>query len=219
VEAVKIIGYRSLSLGFLPLVSAMRRASRWRGPAVHRALLPSILLSCLLSSTAIYSLAQPAHPTESQVKAAYLYNFGKFVRWQADRVSSPGSLEICVLGKDPFGTVLDSTIAGESIEGRKITVGRIARVQDAEPCSILFISTSEASRLGSILTAAQHLSALTVSDLPHFVEQGGMIGFVMQDGRIRFDVNRAAAEQSHLILSSELLKVATKVIEKPSPGN
>lgn len=200
-------------------ISAGRRAGRWRGLNSRRTLLPSILLSCLLSSAAISSLAQPVHPTESQVKAAYLYNFGKFVRWQPDRASSPESLEICVLGKDPFGAVLDTTIAGESIDGRKITVRRIARVQDAAPCSILFISTSEASRLASILTAAQHLNVLTVSDLPHFVEQGGMIGFVLQEGRIRFDVNRTAAEQSHLVLSSELLKVATKVIEKALPGN
>ncbi|MGA8540748.1 MAG: YfiR family protein, partial [Terriglobales bacterium] len=138
-------------------------------------------------------------------------------RWQADRTSLSESLDICILGKDPFGAVLDSTIAGESIDGRKITVRRIARVQEAVPCSILFIGTSEASRLTSILTAAQHFNALTVSDLPHFAEQGGMIGFVTQEGRIRFDVNRAAAEQSHLTLSSELLKVATKVIEKPLP--
>lgn len=217
-EAVNIDS-PSLSLGSLPLASAIRPADRRSCPLVDRALLPFILLSCLFSSTATSSFAQPVHPTESQVKAAYLYNFGKFVRWQADHISPSESLEICVLGKDPFGAVLDSTIAGESIDGRKITVRRIARLQDAAPCSILFVGASEASRLASILTAAQHFNALTVSDLPHFVEQGGMIGFVTQEGRIRFDVNRAAAEQSHLILSSELLKVATKVIEKPLPGN
>lgn len=171
-----------------------------------------ILLSLMVPLATISSLAQQAHPTEPQVKAAYLYNFGKFVRWQRDRMPSPNSLEICVLGKDPFGAVLDSTVAGESIDGRQITVRRVAKVQDAAPCSILFVSSSEEGRLGSVLASAQPLSMLTISDMPHFAEKGGMIGFVKQEDRIRFEVNRKAAEQSHLVLSSELLKVAVKVI-------
>ena len=170
-----------------------------------------ILLTLMLPLATVASLAQQAPPTESQVKAAYLYNFGKFVRWQSDRMASPDSLQICVLGKDPFGAVLDSTVAGESIDGRKITVRRLAKVQDAGPCSILFVSSSEESRLDSVLASAQPLSVLTISDMPHFVEKGGMIGFVKQDNRIRFEVNRKAAEQSHLVLSSELLKIAVKV--------
>jgi hypothetical protein len=177
------------------------------------------LLTILLSLALTASPAQSPSPTESQVKAAYLYNFGKFVRWQPDRVSAADPLEICVLGKDPFDGVLDATIAGESIDGRKITARRIAQLPEAATCSILFVSTSEEKRLGPILSAAKRLDALTVSDLPHFVEQGGMIGFVTQDDRIRFEVNRRAAEQAHLSLSSELLKVAIKVIEKSAPGN
>jgi hypothetical protein len=122
------------------------------------------------------------------------------------------SLEICILGQDPFGAVLDSTVAGERIDGKQISVRRVAKPQDAAPCSILFVSSSEEGRLGSVLASAQPLSVLTVSDVPHFAEKGGMIGFVTQEDRIRFEVNRKAAEESHLELSSELLKVAVKVI-------
>lgn len=187
-----------------------RASPTWRETRHISAFAILILLSLMLPLAPVFSLAQQAHPTESQVKAAYLYNFGKFLRWQNDR--SLDSLEICVLGKDPFGAVLDSTVAGESINGKTITVKRVAKVQDAASCSILFVSSSEESRVGSVLTSAQPLSVLTVSDMPHFAEKGGMIGFVKQEDRIRFEVNRSAAEQSHLVLSSELLKVAVKVL-------
>jgi len=175
------------------------------------------LILVLFVAAAVCSSAQQGHSTESQVKAAYLYNFGKFVRWQTDRVGSPQTLTICVLGKDPFGAVLDATVEGESIDGKKITVKRLSTIQDLASCSILFVATSEESRLGPVLTAAQHQGLLTVSDIPHFAEHGGIIGFVMQQDKIRFEVNRAAAEQSHLTLSSELLKVASRVIEKTTP--
>lgn len=159
------------------------------------------------------AFAQQSHPTESQVKAAYLYNFGKFVRWQTDRVVRPDLL-ICVLGKDPFGPVLDSTVEGESIDGRKLSVRRIEKVQDASPCSILFISSSEEDQLAPILASAQRFGALTVSDIPRFAERGGIIGFVLQQEKVRFEVNRGAAELAHLSLSSELLKVASKLFNK-----
>jgi hypothetical protein len=175
-------------------------------------LLPVFLF--LLSLIAPTALAEEVHPTESQVEAAYLYNFGKFVKWEDERSSRSGSREICVLGKDPFGGVLDSTVAGESIDGKKITVSRPANLQDTSQCSILFVSSSEVNRLGPIFAAAQRSQVLTVSNIPHFAERGGIIEFVIQQGRIRFTVNRRAAEESHMILSSELLKVAVKVIDK-----
>jgi YfiR/HmsC-like len=163
------------------------------------------------------SVAQEQHPSESEVKAAYLYNFGKFVRWQTDRGSNSDSLGLCILGKDPFGSVLDSTVEGDSIGGRKIVIKRIPKLQETDDCSILFVGMSEESRLAPILIAAQHSGVLTVSDIRDFAERGGIIGFVVQQGKIRFEVNRTAAEQSHLILSSELLKVARRVIGPDAP--
>jgi hypothetical protein len=181
------------------------------------ALVPAMLL--LLVATSSFSFAQQALSTESQVKAAYLYNFGKFVRWQGQRAgSSSDTLVICVLGRDPFGAILDSTVAGERIDGKKIAVSRPARVQEAAPCDILFVSSSEDNRLAQVLAAAQRFGTLTVSDLPHFAERGGIIGFVVLQGRIRFEVNLRAAEQSHLALGSGLLKVASTVIDKSAEG-
>ncbi len=159
-------------------------------------------------------LAQDSKPTESQVKAAYLYNFGKFVEWPSGQGAVSGTFQICVLGRDPFGAVLDSTVDGESVDGKKISVQRIHRVQEATGCNILFISSSEESRLTTILSEAERMRLLTVSDIPHFAERGGVIGLVSQEDRIRFEVNRSAAEESHLPLSSELLKVAIRVIQR-----
>jgi hypothetical protein len=178
----------------------------------------AIRLVLLIFVSVVFSWSQSSGPTESQVKAAYLFNFGKFVRWQADKSATPDSFEICVFGKDPFGNVLDATVSGESIGGKKITITKPANIQETSTCSVLFISSSEDSRLAPILAAAQRSSVLTVSDIPHFVEHGGIIGLVAQQNKIRFEVNRLAAQQSQLSLSSELLKVAIKVIEKPVPG-
>jgi hypothetical protein len=161
-----------------------------------------------------YSTGQQSRPTESQVKAAYLFNFGKFVRWPDARSGADDTLEICVLGKNPFGRVLDDTVKGETIGSRKVISRTLLDLQDAAGCRILFVSSSEEGHLNNILSAAKQIGALTVSDMPHFVERGGMIEFVVQDERIRFAVNAVPVEEAGLTVSSELLKVATRVMRK-----
>ena len=160
----------------------------------------------------LISQAQEPRPTEAQVKAAYIYNFGKFVRRSSDRGALPDPFQICILGKDPFGPVLDSTVAGETIEGKRITVNRLPSLQGVGQCGMLFIGASEEGRLAPILATALRLNVPTVSDIRNFADRGGVIGLVKQQDRIRFEVNLNAADQSHLVLSSELVKVATKVI-------
>ena len=161
-----------------------------------------------------FSYAQQPHPTESQVKAAYLYNFGKFVTWPGNTAGSSTSFDICVLGKDPFGVILDSTVAGGNIEEKQVKAKKISSLQQSDHCRIVFISSSERARLKDILASAKNGGALTVSDMPHFAEDGGMIQFVPQENKIRFEVNLPAAQDAGLVLRSELLKVATRVIGK-----
>jgi YfiR/HmsC-like len=175
-----------------------------------------LLLSSLLCFSALQGFGQQ-RPTEAQVKAAYLYNFGKFVTWPPDQTDNSDSLAICILGKDPFGAVLDTTVAGENINGKKITVKRLAKLQDGGPCQILYISISEQVRVRQILPMARRAGMLTVSDIPSFAQLGGIIGFVTLEDKIRFEVNRDAAERSGLALSSQLLKVASRVIGQ-TPG-
>ena len=155
---------------------------------------------------------QSRKPTEYQVKAAYLYNFGKFVRWPAvSGDSTYDSFLICVLGNDPFGSTLDSTVEGESLDGKHLKVRRMTSANEAVRCHILYISSSEEHDLEHLLSELTTHPVLTVSDIPDFVERGGDIEFVNQGDRIRFKVNLASAEKSGLVFSSDLLKVAIAV--------
>ncbi len=176
-------------------------------------------LVCLLFASS--SALGQQRPSEYQVEAAYLYNFGRFVEWPAKGATTPqnSSFTICVLGDDPFGHALDATLAGETIGNQKVTARRISGPQMAADCQILFISSSEANRLNKIIEALDKNAVLTVSDIPQFSQRQGMIQFVSEENRIRFEVNLTATQRAGLTLSSELLKVATAVRKNPQPGD
>jgi YfiR/HmsC-like len=164
--------------------------------------------------------AQQPKAGEFQVKAAYLYNFAKFVEWpDQNSVDKNSPFEICVLGVDPFQGALDAAVAGESIDGKRVVPKRISKPQDVNSCRILFISSSEEQHLRDILTTLDKTRVLTVSDIPHFSELGGMIGFVLEGNRVRFDVNLSSAREAGLVLSSQLLKVATNVRNSSQSGD
>lgn len=153
-----------------------------------------------------------SHPSEYEVKAAFLYNFGRYVEWPSNvPARQANEFNICVLGRDPFGVALDATISGEKIDGKSVVARRISKAKDAENCRVLFISSSEDKTLKDILSSLGKLSVLTVSDMPQFVEQGGMVQFVLADERVRFAINLVATQQANLVLSSQLLKVAAEV--------
>jgi hypothetical protein len=157
--------------------------------------------------------AQPPKPLDFEVKATYLLNFGRFATWPSGApANGRDGFAVCVIGRDPFGSALDKTVAGESIDGKAVVVRRITDAQAAGDCRILFVSASEEARLPIILPAAAKAAVLTVSDIPRFTDRGGMIEFVPQDRKVRFRVNAASVEQAGLTLSSELLRVATAVI-------
>jgi uncharacterized protein DUF4154 len=175
------------------------------------------LLAWTLTS-ASPSLAQSKKPTDYQVKAVYLYNFGRFVEWPDKLGSNQDPFTICVLGRDPFGPTLDSTLAGETIAGRRVVAKRIAAPEDAARCRILFMGSIESGPLRHAIAILKNQGILTVSDLPQFADHGGMIQFVAEDNKVRFSVNLAAAQEAGLSLSSELLKVATAVRTTPPAG-
>jgi hypothetical protein len=176
----------------------------------RRSVLLPVMAWALLVTTSL--TGQPPKPNEYQVKAAYIYNFGKFVKWPASSAVNQGnSFTICVLGDDPFGSVLQSTLAGESVDGMTVTIKRIPKPEDASGCRILSLGATEESHLRQILAALGQTPVLTVSDIPDFSKRGGMIQFVMEGSRVRFEINRTSAESAGLILPSELLKVAAAV--------
>lgn len=178
----------------------------------------ALVLVVALASVGTIVHAQPT-PTEYQVKAAYLFNFGRFIEWPAKPApSSSDDFTVCVLGQDPFGETLDRAIAGASIGGRRVLARRIATADELGGCQIVFISASEERQLGTIVNAVSKSAVLTVSDMPNFTRRGGMIQFVTEGNRVRFEVNLTPAEQAGLTVSSDLLKVAVGVRRFGRPG-
>jgi hypothetical protein len=159
------------------------------------------------------SRAQSPTAGEYQVKAAFLFNFAKFVEWPPSSFSdASAALRICVLGRDPFGEELRNITKDKTVNGRRLEVDEGIDLQVARTCHILFIATSETVRLKQILESLQGSDALTVGDTKGFIEQGGMINFVLENSRVQFEVNRKAAEQCGLKISSKLLSVARLVV-------
>ena len=187
-----------------------------RAPRFFHGTLGLVITCTFIASPLLH--AQQSSPTENEVKSAYLYNFGKFVEWPAKAALVGEFFPICALGEDNFGSTLETIIAGESINGKKVLVKRVARPQDAVSCRILFISSSEQNQLKEILAALDNTSVLTVSDMPQFTRRGGMIQFVVEANKVRFEVNLTSAERAGLTLSSQLLKVAINVKRSAQSG-
>jgi hypothetical protein len=203
------------TFGCRPNIQCHRRT---RSACSFLRFLTVVIASAFFTATAL--LAQQGKPSEYQVKAAYLYNFGRFVKWPDGIAAGKGdSFPVCVLGRDPFGPILDSTLAGEALEGKPVVIRRITKPPDAADCRILFVSSTEENHLKEILAAIDQAGVLTVSDIPGFSRRGGMIQFVVEGDRIRFEINLATAESAKLVLSSELLKVAAAVRRNTRSGD
>ena len=152
--------------------------------------------------------------SEYQVKAAYIYNFAKFVEWPAQDFASPTApIRLCLLNDQSFESDLNQIVKGKKISGRPITVAPVQNGEQSRSCHILFINSSHNSEAQRIIEVLRNTSVLTVGESPGFVEEGGIINFVLQDDHVHFQVNHRAADQGGLHISSRLLSVATLVIE------
>ena len=155
--------------------------------------------------------AQESPPTEYQLKAAFLLNFAKFVEWPpAAFAEATSPIVLGVLGENPFGNVLEQTIRGKTINNRPLVTRVFSSSAEATNCHILFISASEKARLPEILATLRTASVLTVGETDRFTESGGMINFVRQGNKTRFQINEAAAKNVGLKISSKLLSLASR---------
>ena len=180
----------------------------------RRALVALMAAAALLAAP---GMAQSAAAAEYDAKAAFLYNFTKFVEWpEAAFYDDLSSFRLCVLGDDPFGDGL-KMIAQQEVAGRKLALWRVSAMSDPSGCQILFVSRSERQRLPQILAAVRGAPVLTVADTAGFLEKGGIVNFVLEGSRVRFEINQQAAEQSRLKISSKLLRLATRVIPGAGP--
>lgn len=174
-----------------------------------RALLLAGFTALAFRTPSVDSSSEPL--AEYPVKAAFLYHFVEFVEWPRTTHSEPATLTIGVLGRDPFGEVLDSAILNKMMAGRTLTIRRFATVEALETCEILFIASSEMPRLPQVLLRLRGAAVLTVGEADRFAQRGGMIGFVLENNRVRLDINRVATESAGLRVSSKLLAVARMV--------
>jgi hypothetical protein len=141
-------------------------------------------------------------PLEYRVKAAYLFNFAKFVEWPAGVATGP--ITICVAGRNVFGESLAETVSGETVNGRPFVVRVI--LEPAPGCHIIFAPRGAAA--AAYLRASQSTPALTVGESPDFIEQGGIVNFMVEGANVRFEINPEAAERAGLRISSRLLRLA-----------
>lgn len=178
-------------------------------------------LGLLLLSVMLLSAATAQSATEYQVKAAFLFNFAKFVEWPADAFpNADAPLQICVLGQDPFGRDFEQVIEDKAVDGHRLEVAHPEGVPQARACQILFIAFSEKQKVRDILQGLAGVSVLTVGDTPGFAKMGGIINFVLDENRVRFEINPKAAERAHLKLSARLLTVAKVIVaEEEIRGN
>jgi len=153
-------------------------------------------------------------PGEYQVKAAFLYNFTKFIEWPAAIFRGNGDpLMVCVMGEDPFDHALEEVVKGKNLNGKAFEVRHVSNVQEARSCQVLFVSSSERTKVRSILEGLKGASVLTVGDTPGDAKQGCIIGFLIEDDKVRFEINVGAANLANLKVSSKLLSLAKVVWE------
>jgi YfiR/HmsC-like len=172
----------------------------------------AVVAALVLGAAVARAQPEPPSPTEYEVKAAFLYNFTRFVEWPSEALRDPGaSFVIAIVGRDPFGAVLDETVAGKTAGGRPIEVRRVPRVEEAREAQIVFVSSSERSNIAAILKELERPGILTVGDTDGFAMKGGAINFTMQARKVRFEINPVVTEQAGLKVSSQLLKLATLV--------
>jgi len=178
----------------------------------------SLLALALIPFTGTVRAAQDS-PSEYQLKAAFVYNFAKFVDWPPKVYSGPQSpFSICILGTDPFGSVIDDTLRGKTVADHPVVVRRDKDATAARHCQIVFVSASERHRLPDVFASLKGGNALIVGDVDGFAAAGGAIELTLQDSRVRFAINPGAADGAGLKISSQLLALATIVHGTPESG-
>jgi hypothetical protein len=168
------------------------------------------LLAVLLAVPSVAPAQSPPPSLENDVKAAFLYNFTKFVEWPAP--SPPDEpFRICALADQAFIAALDRTLADESVAGRQLVRAEARSEGIARRCAILYVGSGYAEQGAPLLAAVRDLPVLTVGEGSQFVKHGGGIGFLLENNRVRFDISLRAVQRSGLKVSSKLLRVARTV--------
>jgi hypothetical protein len=193
-----------------------------------------VVLALMLFATPIATTARnhTEKSREYQIKAAFLYNFIKFVDWPEEKLDDiTDTITIGIIGKDPFGNAFEP-IKNKKVQERKVAVKRFKpfealkksgtddkteqkqQIDALRKCHLLFISSSEKDKLAEIIEALKGSSVLTIGETADFLETGGMINLLMEAKKVRFEINIPAAQQEKIKIRSKLLRLAKRVVEK-----
>jgi hypothetical protein len=174
-----------------------------------------LCIACIAAGGILILSAQTSPAHEYQLKAVFLFNFSQFTEWPARTFSSPNApLVIGVLGDDPFGSTLNMVIKEEKVNDHPLIIRHFKSIKEITDCHILFINYRQEEQLQQAFKALNGKSILTVGDAPGFIKYGGMVRFINENDKIRFQINPDKARQSDLQLSSKLLRLAEIVNTK-----
>jgi len=182
---------------------------------IHKIVIIFLITIMLFSaSVATVTRADEDLSGEYLVKAAFLYNFAKFVEWPNEAFSRPDDpIVLYILGDDPFDAAIE-TISGKVIRGRELKVKVISNIEKIDKCHILFICRSEKDHLKQLLDIMKKAGTLTVADINGFADKGGIVNFIKSGNKVKFEINLDAAKDAGLNISSKLLKLAKIVRNK-----
>lgn len=169
--------------------------------------------AALIGTTGGAPVSAYAGVGEAEVAAAYVYKFSKFVKWPARTISNTDDLRLCIYGRTASSRALEA-LSGKSAQGLGVRVVRRDRGDSLDGCHVVYVGDSETRYLSPLLRSLAGSPTLTVSEIPGFIAAGGMIGLVKRDNRLRFEINAASADSAGLTISSQLLKLATRVVRE-----
>jgi hypothetical protein len=166
-------------------------------------------LACAAALVAVGRTPASANTKEYEVKAAFLFNFAQYVDWPGSAFSSDSApIVIGIVGKDSFGSIIDQTVKGKIVKGRSFVVKRLSWGQAVKDCHILFVSASEKDKLGQMNDLLKGEPVLTVGETSGFAKRDGIVNFIIEGNKVRFEINPEAAKRAKLSISSRLLSLA-----------
>jgi hypothetical protein len=190
------------------------RARMWTAARKLKALSLAVWLMAVSVSPPMKAESNGA--SEYEVKAAFLFHFAQFVEWPAQAFRDANmSLTYCTIGEDPFRGALDEAVKGKQVGNRDLRVQHLKEREPIEGCQVLFIAAAQRGRQPEELALANGHPILTVGETEHFVQQGGIIGFCLEEKKVRFEINLEAAGRSQLKISARLLSLAKNVLGTP----
>jgi YfiR/HmsC-like len=193
--------------------------------SIKRRLRAVVAILPILLAGATLNAQNTSGSSEYLIKAGFIYNFANLVQWPSTSFAQPDSpIVIVILGEDHFGTTLDHVLEGKKVNARPFVIKRARSVSELQralgpqkECQILYVSSSEMSHLGEAIQMLKGVPVLTIGETPGFAKNGGIINLILEDNKVRFEVNVQAAKEADLNISSRLLALA-RIIPPPGEG-